>query len=61
MEIYFKFSKQKKLLAYERHEYTVWKNAWLQPWGCLEQSFSDVTRLNVDELATIVYLVNLMS
>ena len=42
MEIYFKFSEQKKLLAFERHEYTLWEYTWLQAWGCTEQGFNDV-------------------
>ena len=57
METYFEFSEYKKLLAYERHEYPVWENAWLQAWGCAELGFCDV---KMNELATIVYLVNRM-
>ena len=42
--LYFQFSEKKKLLAYEREEYTLWENAGLQAWGCAEQRFYDVTK-----------------
>ena len=44
VEIYFKFSENRRLLACERHEYTLWENVQLQAWVCAEQSIYDITR-----------------
>ena len=48
MEIEFKFFEQKKLLAYEEHEYTLSENTRLQAWVCPEQSFYDVAKTKYD-------------
>ena len=62
MKIYTSnFPKKKKLLAYEREEYTLWENAGLQAWGVRNSAFMTSQKLNMVELATVVYLVNRMS
>ena len=44
METDFKFSEQKKLLAYQGPEYTLSENTWLQACVHPEQGFYDVTK-----------------
>ena len=48
METDFKFFEEKKLLAYEEHEYTLSENTRLQAWVCPEQSFYDVAKTKYD-------------